>query len=59
LQLGLFLIDIHSQQQTQELSDENVQFKKQYVCSNNEVVLEYQSLLKKQINLNELCKKSS
>jgi DNA repair protein RecN (Recombination protein N) len=25
-ELSLFLIDIHSQQQTQELSDENVQF---------------------------------
>ncbi|EIA08410.1 DNA repair protein RecN [Flavobacterium frigoris] len=46
-ELGLFLIDIHSQQQTQELSDENVQFKIiDAVCSNNEVVLEYQSLLK-------------
>jgi DNA repair ATPase RecN len=38
-ELSLFLIDIHSQQQTQELSDENVQFdimrlpiiKKQYL----------------------------
>lgn len=46
-ELALFLIDIHSQQQTQELSDENVQFEIIDAVSNNqEVVLEYQSLLK-------------
>jgi DNA repair protein RecN (Recombination protein N) len=46
-ELGLFLIDIHSQQQTQELSDENVQFEIIDAVSNNqELVLEYQMLLK-------------
>jgi DNA repair protein RecN (Recombination protein N) len=46
-ELGLFLIDIHSQQQTQELSDEKVQFEIIDAVSNNqEVVLDYQSLLK-------------
>jgi DNA repair protein RecN (Recombination protein N) len=46
-ELGLFLIDIHSQQQTQELSDENVQFNIiDAVSSNVDIVLEYQALLK-------------
>src|SRR3970282_189957 len=46
-ELGLFLIDIHSQQQTQELSDEKVQFEIIDAVSNNqEIVLESQSLLK-------------
>jgi DNA repair protein RecN (Recombination protein N) len=63
-ELGLFLIDIHSQQQTQELSDENVQFKIiDAVCSNNELVLEYQSLLKsykgEKSKLNLLVKKQA
>ena len=45
--LSLFLIDIHSQQQTQELSDENVQFEIIDAISNNQKdIQEYQSLLK-------------
>jgi len=47
-ELGLFLIDIHSQQQTQELSDEEVQFKIIDAIGNNlEVISTYQSVLKK------------
>ena len=46
-ELSLFLIDIHSQQQTQELSDENVQFKIiDAIANNKETILEYQLLLK-------------
>jgi DNA repair protein RecN (Recombination protein N) len=46
-ELSLYLIDIHSQQQTQELSDENVQFKIiDAIANNQDVILEYQSLLK-------------
>jgi DNA repair protein RecN (Recombination protein N) len=46
-ELGLFLIDIHSQQQTQGLSDEKVQFEIIDAVSNNQdALLEYQSLLK-------------
>jgi DNA repair protein RecN (Recombination protein N) len=46
-ELSLFLIDIHSQQQTQELSDENVQFEIiDAIASNQENLLEYRSLLK-------------
>ena len=46
-ELSLFLIDIHSQQQTQELSDENVQFKIiDAIANNKDIILEYQSLLK-------------
>ena len=46
-ELSLFLIDIHSQQQTQELSDENVQFNIiDAIANNKEIILEYQSLLK-------------
>ncbi|PJJ07470.1 DNA replication and repair protein RecN [Flavobacterium sp. 1] len=47
-ELGLFLIDIHSQQQTQELSDEAVQFKIIDAIANNlDVINSYQSELKK------------
>jgi len=46
-ELSLYLIDIHSQQQTQELSDENVQFKIIDSVANNGTFLEqYQALLK-------------
>ncbi|KRD58116.1 DNA repair protein RecN [Flavobacterium sp. Root935] len=45
--LSLYLIDIHSQQQTQELSDENVQFKIiDAIANNGGVISEYQKLLK-------------
>lgn len=45
--LSLYLIDIHSQQQTQELSDENVQFKIiDAIANNTDLILEYQKLLK-------------
>jgi DNA repair protein RecN (Recombination protein N) len=45
--LSLFLIDIHSQQQTQELSDENVQFKIiDAIADNQSEIQSYQSLLK-------------
>ncbi|WP_281322294.1 DNA repair protein RecN [Flavobacterium aestivum] len=47
-ELSLYLIDIHSQQQTQELSDENVQFKIiDAIANNQDIILEYQSFLKK------------
>jgi DNA repair protein RecN (Recombination protein N) len=47
-ELGLHLIDIHSQQQTQELSDESVQFKIIDAIANNlEIINSYQSELKK------------
>lgn len=47
-ELGLYLIDIHSQQQTQELSDESVQFKIIDAIANNlEIINSYQSELKK------------
>jgi DNA repair protein RecN (Recombination protein N) len=46
-ELSLFLIDIHSQQQTQELSDEGVQFKIiDAIADNQEEILDYQRLLK-------------
>lgn len=46
-ELSLFLIDIHSQQQTQELSDENVQFDIiDAIATNKETILDYQVLLK-------------
>ena len=46
-ELSLFLIDIHSQQQTQELSEENVQFNIiDAIAGNKEAILEYQVLLK-------------
>ena len=63
-ELSLFLIDIHSQQQTQELSDENVQFKIiDAIANNKETILEYQLLLKSyksdKSKLNALLKKLS
>jgi DNA repair protein RecN (Recombination protein N) len=46
-ELSLFLIDIHSQQQTQELSEENVQFNIiDAIAGNKKAILEYQVLLK-------------
>lgn len=62
--LSLFLIDIHSQQQTQELSDENVQFKIiDAIADNSDIILQYQSLLKEyktdKSKLNALIKKQS
>ncbi len=45
--LGLFLIDIHSQQQTRELSEENVQFDIiDAVAGNQDIIVQYQSVLK-------------
>jgi len=45
-ELGLFLIDIHSQHQTQELSEEKVQFEIiDAIANNQEFILEYQLLL--------------
>ncbi|TDE07120.1 DNA repair protein RecN [Flavobacterium sandaracinum] len=63
-ELSLFLIDIHSQQQTQELSDENVQFNIiDAIAGNKETILEYQVLLKNykadKSKLNALLKKQS
>lgn len=63
-ELGLFLIDIHSQQQTQELSDEKVQFEIiDAIANNQDGILEYQSLLKKyksdKSKLSSLVKKQS
>ncbi|MBF4515371.1 DNA repair protein RecN [Flavobacterium sp. ANB] len=62
--LSLFLIDIHSQQQTQELSDENVQFKIIDAIANNfDTIATYQKLLKsyksEKSKLNALLKKQS
>lgn len=46
-ELSLFLIDIHSQQQTQELSEENVQFKIVDAIANNQKSINgYQAVLK-------------
>jgi DNA repair protein RecN (Recombination protein N) len=46
-ELSLYLIDIHSQQQTQELSDEEVQFKIiDAIAGNLENIGKYQSVLK-------------
>jgi DNA repair protein RecN (Recombination protein N) len=46
-ELSLYLLDIHSQHQTQELSDENVQFDIiDAIANNKEVILDYQVLLK-------------
>ncbi|PAM95041.1 DNA repair protein RecN [Flavobacterium sp. IR1] len=63
-ELSLFLIDIHSQQQTQELSDENVQFKIIDAIANNfDSISAYQKLLKvykaDKTKLNALLKKQS
>lgn len=62
--LSLYLIDIHSQQQTQELSDENVQFKIiDAIANNSQVIAEYEKLLKSyksdKSKLNALLKKQS
>jgi DNA repair protein RecN (Recombination protein N) len=62
--LSLFLIDIHSQQQTQELSDENVQFKIiDAIADNQSEIQSYQSLLKiykeDKSHLNSLLKKQA
>ncbi|WP_338645197.1 DNA repair protein RecN [Flavobacterium sp. KS-LB2] len=63
-ELSLFLIDIHSQQQTQELSDETVQFEIiDAIANNKETILEYQYLLKSyksdKSKLNSLLKRQS
>ncbi|MFV5696284.1 DNA repair protein RecN [Flavobacterium sp. LB3P122] len=63
-ELSLFLIDIHSQQQTQELSDENVQFDIiDAIANNKEKILDYQLLLKSyksdKSKLNSLLKKQN
>ena len=63
-ELSLFLIDIHSQHQTQELSDENVQFEIiDSIACNQENLIEYRSLLKSyksdKSTLNTLLKKQS
>jgi DNA repair protein RecN (Recombination protein N) len=63
-ELSLFLIDIHSQQQTQELSEENVQFKIIDAIANNlDIIVQFQSLLKvykaEKSKLNVLLKKQS
>ena len=62
--LSLFLIDIHSQQQTQELSDETVQFKIIDALADNQVeISSYQTLLKSykedKSHLNSLLKKQA
>ncbi len=61
-ELSQFLIDIHSQQQTQELSEENVQFKIIDAIANNQLdIQDYQVLLKSykgdKATLNALLKK--
>ena len=61
-ELSLFLIDIHSQHQTQELSEEKVQFEIIDAIANNQLsILEYQSFLKTfksdKSKLNSLLKK--
>ena len=63
-ELSMFLVDIHSQQQTQELSDENVQFKIiDAIANNKETIIEYQLLLKTfksdQSKLNSILKRQS
>jgi DNA repair protein RecN (Recombination protein N) len=63
-ELSLFLIDIHSQHQTQELSEENVQFEIiDAIANNQESILDYQMLLKSyksdKSRLNTLLKKQS
>lgn len=50
--LGEFLIDIHSQHQTQELSEENFQFAIiDSIANNQKTISEYTSILKKYRNL--------
>lgn len=61
-ELSLYLIDIHSQQQTQELSEESVQFKIiDAIAENKAEILQYQEGLKKyktaKSQLNSLIKK--
>ena len=63
-ELSLFLIDIHSQHQTQELSEEKVQFEIiDAIAANQEKILEYQTLLKSyksdKSKLNSLLKKQA
>ena len=63
-ELSLFLIDIHSQHQTQELSEEKVQFEIIDAIANNlDSILEYQALLKSyksdKSKLNALLKKQA
>ena len=63
-ELSLFLIDIHSQQQTQELSEEGVQFKIiDAIANNGDTILPYQKILKEykadKSKLNGLLKKQS
>jgi DNA repair protein RecN (Recombination protein N) len=63
-ELSLFLIDIHSQHQTQELSEEKVQFEIiDAIAYTTDVILEYQSLLKSyksdKSKLNSLLKKQA
>ena len=63
-ELSLFLIDIHSQHQTQELSEEKVQFEIiDAIAANQESILEYQSILKSyksdKSKLNSLVKKQA
>ena len=58
-ELGTFLIDIHSQNQTQELSEETMQFKIiDTIANNQELVLEFEKHLKifkkEKLNLNNL-----
>lgn len=46
-ELGIYLIDIHSQQQTQELSDEKIQFEIiDAIAQNNLSLTQYESILK-------------
>ncbi|MCW2120050.1 DNA repair protein RecN [Flavobacterium sp. 7A] len=63
-ELSLYLIDIHSQQQTQELSDENVQFKIiDAIANNTDTIVTYQGVLKQykseKTKLNMLLKKQA
>jgi DNA repair protein RecN (Recombination protein N) len=63
-ELSLYLIDIHSQQQTQELSDEDVQFKIiDAIAGNLDTIVTYQSVLKNyksnKSKLNALTKRKS
>ena len=63
-ELSLFLIDIHSQHQTQELSEEKVQFEIiDAIANNQQSILEYQTLLKSyksdKSKLNSLLKKQT
>ena len=62
--LGVFLLDIHSQQQTRELTDENVQFDIiDAIAANSGIILNYQLLLKSyksdKTQLNSLIKRQS